>query len=122
MKIYILSSFRYKMSFSKDFTTSFVKGLGKTIGVVTIFSTIGVLYNFYLFFNQKQPIKKIQTEHVENLNVETEHVETEHVENNNFDDKRRVVFTESEYENETDLYYGEQNENVSFKMLFDRIK
>jgi hypothetical protein len=129
------------MSFSNDFTTSFVKGLGKTIGVVTIFSTIGVLYNFYLFFNQKKTItptlpsiEKIQNENVQNVpcrlstasvkventdNVKNENIEN--VENDNFDDKRRFVFTETEIR-ENDLYYDDQNENVSFKMLFDRIK
>ena len=119
------------MSFSKDFTTSFVKGLGKTVGVVTIFSTIGLLYNFYLFFNQKKFIKDELIEITQTENVQTENVQS--AENDNFEDKRRVVFTESEIE-EHDLYYGDlhrsrasalqddQNENVSFKMLFDRIK
>lgn len=113
------------MSFSKDFTTSFVKGLGKTVGVVTIFSTVGLLYNFYLFFNQQQ--------NVQNENVQNESVESENVQNDDFDDKRRIEFTESEIK-EHDLYYGDlhrsgslaqqgdQKENVSFKMLFDRIK
>lgn len=122
------------MSFSNNFTTSFVKGLGKTIGVVTIFSTIGVLYNFYLFFNQKKTItptlpsiEKIQNENVQNTdNVKNENTEnvpcrlstaSVKVENDNFDDKRRFVFTETEIR-ENDF----QNENVSFKMLFDRIK
>jgi hypothetical protein len=77
------------MSFGKDFTTSFVKGLGKTVGVVTIFSTIGLLYNFYLFFNQKKFIKdnlveKTQTENVQSENVQTENVQN--TENGNFED------------------------------------
>jgi hypothetical protein len=41
-----------KMSFSKDFSSSFIKGLGKTIGVVTIFGTIGLLYNTYSYINK----------------------------------------------------------------------
>ena len=40
------------MSFSKDFSSSFIKGLGKTIGVVTIFGTIGLLYNTYSYINK----------------------------------------------------------------------
>lgn len=40
------------MSFSKDFSSSFIKGLGKTIGVVTIFGTIGLLYNAYSYINK----------------------------------------------------------------------
>ncbi len=40
------------MSFSKDFSSSFIKGLGKTFGVVTIFGTIGLLYNTYYYINK----------------------------------------------------------------------
>ena len=107
------------MSFEKVFYSSFVKGVGRTVGVLTIFGSLGLLYISFTNLYSYSSIKSNEIKEEKNLKVKEENTEENVYEN-----------TEENTEEEENVYEKliENNEiknyenNELFKKLFDKIK
>jgi len=93
------------MSLREQISTSFIKSLGKTAGVVTIFGVVGGMW--YIYSNTRHVNKRVSKKinRTEFLNMEA--ITTE-----------KDDFVEEEDE---DLNLVQKNDDLTFKRIFDKL-
>jgi hypothetical protein len=109
------------MSFEKVFYSSFVKGIGRTVGVLTIFGSLGLFYisftNLYNYsqkkINQKDNQLLYNKENEQNVNINV---------NVNSDSESDSELEENEIENEIENAIENYENSDLFKKLFDKLK
>ena len=100
------------MSFEKVFYSSFVKGVGRTVGVLTIFGSLGLLYISFTNLYSYSSIKSNEIKEEKNLKVKEENTEEnvyENTEENTEEEKvEKQEIEKKERQTEKNLNKGEK--------------
>lgn len=111
------------MTFGKDFASSFVKGVGRTVGALTIFGTLGLFYVAFTYtYTYKENTQKDQNTLTDQEKKIVEFDFSSHL------DENKEVFNTSDSEEDLDKSVIEKKEIENyekgelFKKLFDKIK
>ena len=130
------------MTFKNDLTSSFIKGIGRTIGALSIFGTLGLFYMAFTYtqntYNQNTYNQNTDKQNTDKQNVlskqEKQNVLIKQEKKNvEFDlsrklDENRELNSDSETGEDLDKSIIEKKEieiyekNETFKKLFDKLK
>ena len=105
------------MSIKQDLFTSFIKGVGKTVGTVAV---VGILSTIFYVYSNKQNCYKKNNDNNDIIMEETE-TETEVLQEGRQDQEDQEVLDQEDLDQEDQDDKGENLFDTKYKLIFDKL-